>query len=183
MHKFYWNFVILEVFDVSNFFSIFQLKSRVERLLQDFLFILKNWRLKVEGSYSYFWRLKVLVLAFVVWMFIFVFEGWSFVVYVSWNVYLHILNLKNLKKSFNFLKSSFVKCDLQWWRICEGWNVFDENYLVAFIFVFKHLDFWGGRLNWNKVNIFTHILFLCIYDGFCCSYVIKPNFDNGWKHN
>ncbi len=144
------------------------------------MLIFKNWKLKVcvlilegwkflflflniEGSYFCSSRLKILVFALVGWTFIFVFGGWRFLIYVWWNVYLHILNFKKLKKSFNFWKIWFVKCDLNWWKICERWNVFDENYLVAFIFVFKHLDFWSGRLNWNKLNIFTHTCYFCAF--------------------
>jgi len=86
LHGFYWNFAILEVCDVSNLFSFFQFKSGAERLLQVFFVNFKEFN--VESSYSCSLRFKVLVLVLVGWTFIFVFGGWGFLIYVSWNVYL-----------------------------------------------------------------------------------------------
>jgi hypothetical protein len=110
LHGFYWNFAILEVCDVSNFFSFFQFKSGAERLFQVFFLIkkilmlkvlvlvLECWKFlflffKVESSCSCSCRLKVPNLCFVKFLFA-------------------ILYKNNLKKSFNFLKSWFIKCDL-----------------------------------------------------------------------
>ncbi len=129
MHGFYWNFVILEVCDVSNFFSFFQFKSGAERLLQ--VFFLNFKKLKVESSCSYSWRLKVLILVLECWKFLFLFLKVESSCSCSYRLNIHfcfwrlkvpnlcfvkclftILNKKDLKKSFNFLKSWFVKCDL-----------------------------------------------------------------------
>ncbi len=124
---------ILEVCDVSNFFfSFFQFKSRVERLLQVFFFFSLNFKkLNVESFCCYSWRLKVLVLALECWKFLFLFfkvEGscsYSCMLNIHfcfrrWKVpnlcfmkcLFAILNKNDLKKSFNFLKSWYVKCDL-----------------------------------------------------------------------
>ncbi len=121
-----------------------------------FLFLFFN----VEGSYFCSSRLKVIVFALVGWTFIFVFGGWRFLIYVSWNVYFHILNKNDLKKSLNLLKSWFVKCDLQWWRICEGRNFFDENYR-GFYFC---LNIWIFEVEgWIEISlIFSHTCYFCL---------------------
>jgi len=42
-------------------------------------------------------------------------------------------------------------------NICEGWIVFYENHVLAFVCVFEYLDFWGGRWSWNKNTLLKKI--------------------------
>jgi len=125
LHKFYWNFVILEVFDVSNFFQFSNLKVELKGCYKTFCLFKKieGWRflflfLKVESSCSCFcslnahfcfWRLKFCGLCFMKCLFAYI-------------------KFKKFEKIFQFFKKFIYKVWLTMmkdlWRVkCFWWKL------------------------------------------------------------
>jgi len=57
-------------------------------------------------------------------------------------------------------------------------DFFYQHHVVVFVSMFEHLDFKSEMELKFKLVCSKHMLFLCIYDYYCCYCVIELHFDH-----